>query len=121
MDIIILWRALAAIGILGLVLLSILWNGWLTPIQQFPRSIEIAILVLPLLFFVRGILHGKRDTFVAASLLSLPYTMVGVWYILSIDEKSYGYLMLLLSLCLFLGGFLYARELDKREKMKGEK
>ena len=58
MDITVLWRAMAAIGIIGLLVLIVLWNGWFTPVQQFPRSIEIAIMCIPLLFFVRGILYG---------------------------------------------------------------
>jgi len=118
MDITVLWRLLAAIGILGLILLSITWNGWLTPIQQFPRSIEIALLTVPLLYFVRGILYGKRDTFIAVTLLSFPYALMGIWYIFSAQESVYGYVMLGLSSCLFFGSLLNVWVLDKREKQE---
>jgi len=121
MDITVLWRALAVIGIIGLVLLSIVWNGWLTPVQNFPRSIEIALLTLPLLYFVRGILYGKRDTFIAVTLLSFPYALMGIWYIFSSQESIYGYFMLGLSICLFFGSLLNVWVLDKREKQGREK
>jgi len=121
MDITVLWRALAVIGIIGLVLLSIVWNGWLTPDQNFPRSIEIALLTLPLLYFVRGILYGKRDTFIAVTLLSFPYALMGIWYIFSSQESIYGYFMLGLSICLFFGSLLNVWVLDKREKQGREK
>jgi len=116
MDITILWRTLAAIGILGLIILIVLWNGWLSPVQQYPRSIEIAVLVTPLLFFVRGILHGKRDTFIAIMLLSFVYILIGIWYIYSPEERIYGLIMLALSLALFFGSLLNVWILDKRNK-----
>lgn len=116
MDITTLWRAFAAIGILGLVILIVLWNGWLSPVQEIPRSIEIAIMVLPLLFFVRGIMHGQRDTFIAVTLLSFPYALLGIWYSYSAQEVIYGYLMLLGSLFLFFGSLLNVWVMDKREK-----
>jgi len=115
-DITVFWRTLAAIGILGLVILIVLWNGWLSPVQEIPRSIEIAILVIPLLFFVRGILHGQRNTFIAVTLLSFPYALIGIWYIYSEQEAIYGYLMLLASLFLFFGSLLNVWVMDKRDK-----
>jgi len=118
MDITVLWRALAAFGIVGLVILIVLWNGWLSPVQDFPRSIEIAVLAAPLLYFIRGVLHGQRDTFIAVMLLSFIYVLMGIWYIYAPEEKLYGYLMLLLSLCLFFGSLLNVWILDKRDKLQ---
>jgi len=115
-DITVFWRFLAAIGILGLIILIVLWNGWLTPVQNVPRSIEITLLVAPLLFFVRGVLHGKRDTFIAVMLLSFPYVLMGIWYVFSAQESIYGYLLMLFSLCLFFGSLLNVWILDKRHK-----
>ena len=120
MDITVLWRVLAAIGILGLVILIVLWNGWLSPVQDIPRSLEIAILVIPLLFFVRGVLHGQRDTFIAVTLLSFPYALLGIWYAYSAEEAIYGYLMLLASLFLFFGSLLNVWVMDKRDKLKNK-
>lgn len=117
MDITTLWRALAAFGILGLVILIVVWNSWLTPVQVYPRSIEILFFAGPLLFFIRGILHARRYTFVVITMVSFAYILMGVWYILSIDEKVYGYLLLVLSFMMFLGSLMYVWVMDKREKL----
>ena len=115
-DVTVFWRFLAAVGILGLVTSIIIWNGWLTPIQEMPRSIEIAIFVAPLLFFVRGVMHGNRDTFISVMLLSFVYMLIGIWYMYSAEEALYGYLITGFSLCLFFGSLLNVRILDKRDK-----
>ena len=110
-----LWRTVALIGLLGLIALIILWNGWLTPVQTMNRGLEMALLEIPLLFFVRGIIRGDRDKHVAVTLLSFVYFCIGIWFVFSPEEKTYGYAMTLLSVCLYLGGFFYARTLDKLE------
>ena len=120
MDITIFWRILAGIGIAGLVTLIVVWNGWLSPQQKFPRSIEITLLVAPLLFFVRGVFKGNRDTFIGVMLLSFVYMLLGIWYAYSSDESSYGWIMLGLSLCLFFGSLLNVWILDKRDKQSRE-
>jgi uncharacterized membrane protein len=121
MDVTTFWRALAGLGILGLIILCIVWNGWLTPVQDFPRSIEIALLVAPLLYFVRGVMRGNRDTFIAVMLVAFVYMLMGIWYAFSAEEKIYGYLMLLFSLFLFFGSLLNVWILDKRDKLGQKK
>jgi uncharacterized membrane protein len=108
-----LWRLLTLSSLLGLMAIIIIWNGWLTPVQHLNRGLEIAILEFPLLFFVRGIINGDRDKHIAVSLLALAYFFIGVWFIFTPQESLYGYLITLLSLCLYLGGFFYARTLDQ--------
>ncbi len=115
MDVTKFWRALAGLGILGLIILCVVWNGWLAPVQSIPRSIEIVLLVAPLLYFMRGVLHGNRDTFIIVMLLAFIYMLMGIWYAFSAEEKIYGYLMLLFSLFLFFGSLLNVWLLDKRE------
>jgi len=117
MDITTFWRALAGIGIVGLITLCVVWNGWLTSVQSIPRSIEIFLLVAPLLYFVRGVLHGNRDTFIAVMLVSFVYMLMGIWYVFSAEEKVYGYLMLMFSLFLFFGSLLNVWIMDKRDKL----
>ena len=108
-----LWRVLTLISLFGLMVLIIVWNGWLTPVQYLNRGLEIAILEFPLLFFVRGIIDGNREKHIATTLLSLVYFFIGVWFIFAPEESLYGYLMTLLSIGLYLGSFLYVRTLDK--------
>ena len=116
MDITVLMRILAGVGMLGLVILIVAWNGWLAPVQEYPRSIEIALFVAPLLFFVRGVMHGQRNTFIAVMLLSFVYMLIGIWNMYSVDEVIYGYLMLGFSLFLFFGSLLNVWILNKRDK-----
>lgn len=116
MDITVFWRALAAVGIISLIILIIVWNGWMTPIQKIPRSIEIALMVAPLLYFLRGILHGNRDTFIAVMLLSFVYILMGIWYLYADQERIYGIIMLVASISLFFGTLLNVWILDKRDK-----
>ncbi len=118
MNIVTLWRALAGIGILGLVILIVVWNSWLTPVQEYPRSVEILFFAGPLLFFIRGILHARRYTMVVITMVSFAYVLMGVWYILSVDEKIYGYLLLTFSFLMFLGSLMHVWVMDKREKLE---
>lgn len=118
MDITVFWRTLAGIGISGLIILIVAWNGWLSPVQEFPKSIEIALLVSPLIFFVRGVFRGNRDTFIAVMLISFVYILMGIWYMYSAQEKPYGYFMLALSLCLFFGSLLNVWVMNKRDKKR---
>lgn len=39
------WRNLASVGLIGLILWVILWNGWLTPYQRVPRLLELLLLL----------------------------------------------------------------------------
>ena len=104
-----LWRACAVSGLLDLIILIVVWNGWLSTTQQFPRSIEIFILLLPLLPLVRGIIRGSNRSHVFSILVSLLYATLGVWYLFSPHEAVYGWLMILMSSLLYIGGFMSAK------------
>ena len=104
-----LWRSCAVGGLLGLIALILLWNGWLTPVQQFPRSLELLILLAPLLWLLRGILQGRNSSHVYAILVSLLYATLGAWYAFTPQEEPYGWLMIVLSAILYVGGFMSAK------------
>jgi len=110
-----LWlsRSSAITGLLGLIILICVWNGWLTPIQQVPLWLELLIFVSPLAPLVKGILSGNAATHVHATLISLLYLIFAVWYILTPQEEVYGYLMLLFGIMLYVGGFFGAKQLGK--------
>jgi len=109
---------LTLFSLLGLVITIIVWNGWLTTDQQMPRSLEIAIFCVPLLFFLRGILYGKRGTHVALMVVAFFYFLVGVWHIIEPSERAYGIVITILSFGLYLGGYLYAKNHDKIAQAK---
>lgn len=110
------WRLTTLLSITALIGLSVVWNGWLSPIQQVPRIFEISVLVVPLLLFLRGVLNERRQVFLLVSLLSLPYVLTGVWYVYSPLERGYGVLMVLFGSLLFASGFFYLKTLGKLEK-----
>jgi uncharacterized membrane protein len=120
MNLLLLWRTLSVGGLLGLIFWIILWNGWLTPVQYVPRWLELLIFLAPLMYLVRGILHGRISTSVHAILISLPYATLGVWFAVSPPEQVYGYVMLTLSICLYLGSFMTAKVLGKKAKAAKE-
>ncbi|WP_028489142.1 DUF2069 domain-containing protein [Thiothrix lacustris] len=116
MKLLMLWRTLSVGGLLGLIFWIILWNGWLTPEQYVPRWLELLVLLAPLMYLVRGILHGRIPTSVHAILISLLYIIVGFWFAISPPEQLYGYLMLVFSTSLYLGSFMTAKVLGERAK-----
>lgn len=105
--------ALSVVSMLGLLTLIIVWNGWLAPTQGVPVSFELAIFCIPLLFFLRGTLNGKRSTHVSLMVVAFFYFMAGVWHIVEPSERSYGIAIVVLSFGMYLGGYFYAKCHDK--------
>lgn len=106
------WYYLSLVGLLGLVILIIVWNAWLAPweTQVIPRPIEFAIFLLPLAFLTKGLVAGSTKTHAYASFTSLFYVSFGFWYLFTPLERMYGASMLLFSFMLYLGSFMYARQ-----------
>lgn len=69
---------LTLFGYLGTLALLLAWYGWLAPATHIPKSMALAVLLLPLLFPLRGLLHGRRYTFSWSCFLSLLYFIHGV-------------------------------------------
>lgn len=103
------WRNLASFGLIGLVLWIVLWNGWLTPYQRVPRWLELLLLLTPLLLLLRGVLYSRPKALFYSLLASLVYVTMGVWYVLEPPEQLYGYLLIVLSVCLYVGAFMSLR------------
>ncbi|MDD5393919.1 MAG: DUF2069 domain-containing protein [Thiothrix sp.] len=109
-----LWRNLTLVGLLGLIGVIILWNVWLTPVQSVPLWLELLLLLPPLLLLVRGIFQGNAKTHVHAVLVSLLYLTLGIWVAIGPQERMYGYALIMLSVCLYAGGFMSAKVLGKK-------
>lgn len=107
----ILSRWCALIGYLGLVGLLLSWFTWLAPPQNIPRVVVIVLLVVPLLFPLRGMIHARRYTHQWVGFLSLFYFMVGVDASFNHAEgQAYlGYWTVVFSLMLFVGSTFFAR------------
>jgi len=62
--------------LLSLIVLSVIWELWLAPLR--PGGSWLVLKVLPLLFPLRGMLHGRRYTFQWTTLLIWLYFTEGV-------------------------------------------
>lgn len=71
---------------IALIVLSVLWEGWLTPTQ--PAGLWLIIKALPLLIPLFGMLHMKRTSFSIASLIAMLYFTEGI--MISWGEYSTG-------------------------------
>lgn len=109
------WYWLAVIGIMGLIFWILAWNIWLAPkgLQLLPLSVELAILLLPLALLLRGVLNAHVETHAYASFIAIFYAFLGFWFAFSPNEAIYGYIMLLFTFFMYLGGFLYAKTVGK--------
>ncbi|OGI41671.1 MAG: hypothetical protein A2150_02970, partial [Candidatus Muproteobacteria bacterium RBG_16_64_11] len=69
---------IATIAYLALLVLSVLWEGWLAPAPRMPPGLWLTLKAVPLLIALSGVLHGRPKTHVWAELLALLYFMEGV-------------------------------------------
>ena len=101
---------LTMVGYSGLLLLILLWFGWLSPPEIVPRSVAIAIMAIPLLLPLRGLLYGRPYTFAWTSFLALFYFIHGITEAYSAPEvRLLAMLEILFSTMLYTGAMLYAR------------
>jgi len=104
-----LWRVATLCGYFGTLFLVMAWIIWLAP-DSTPRSIVLAIALLPMLLPLRGLLHGTRYTHAWASFLALPYFAFGIDAMIHRTEMKWlGALLVLLSTVWFCGCMFYAR------------
>ena len=104
-------RVLTLVGFFGLVALFLNWFVWIAPPATMPRAFPIIALVVPLLFPMRGLLHGRRYTHQWTSFLTMVYFALGVdaWFNAAPAREWLGAAQVLFSLALFVGTVLYAR------------
>ena len=70
--------ALTLFGYFGTLTVLTVWYSWLAPATLFPAALVLLVLVVPLLFPLRGLLHGRRYTFAWSCFLALLYFTHGV-------------------------------------------
>lgn len=101
------WTAVASL--IGLITLTLAWEGWIAPLR--PGGSWLVLKALPLLLPLRGLLHGRRYTFQWATLLSLAYLTEGLVRAWSDSGASRAMAMgeVILALAFFAAAALYAR------------
>ncbi|OOZ41392.1 hypothetical protein BOW53_03860 [Solemya pervernicosa gill symbiont] len=109
-------QATALTGYFGLIFLLLLWNIWIAPSKHFPISLVLIVLVVPLLFPLRGLLHGRSYTYAWSSMLSLLYLALGImeavtkpYEVTQTPERLLGIIEIIFSVMLFVGAILYVR------------
>lgn len=104
------WRTVALSGYFGLFGLLLLWFAWLEPPSRLPVAWALLLWVGPLLFPVRGLLHGRPYTHAWASFLALFYFAFGVFCAAGPMARPWlAWLEIGLSVLWFLGAILYVR------------
>jgi uncharacterized membrane protein len=111
------WQPLALASYLLLIVLTVLWEGWLAP--KAPPGFWLAVKSLPLLLPLSGLLHGRSRSHLLACLLLMPYLTEGT--VLLYTERLLGLargsawpwaaLETLLTLVFIISAALYVRAL----------
>ena len=102
-------RVLALVGYFGTMAFLMLWIIKLAP-PQIPKSIAVAISLLPLLLPLRGMLHGRVYTHSWSGFLALPYFAFGVDAAIHRTEKPWlGIVLVALSIVWFFGSAYYSK------------
>ena len=105
-----LWRITTLAAYFGLFLLLILWTIWLEPPRYLPVALVLMLLVGPLLFPLRGLLHGRPYTHAWTSFMALFYFVAGVFNAAGAMTRPWlAWLEIALSITLFFGAVLYTR------------
>lgn len=97
-------------GYFALLALLFAWIIWFRDTSLIPTSLLLLIAIGPLLFPLRGLLHGRPYTFAWASMLSLLYLIHSVVELYSSpDHRQLAGAELLFTLCFYGGAMFYAR------------
>lgn len=108
-----IWRWGALSGFLGLLLLLTLRTVWLSPPDYWPRSLVLVLLVGPLLFPLRGMIHGRVGTHLWGAILAMAYFVVGIYHfagaLAGVEPRWIATLEILFSLLLFVCANLFVR------------
>jgi uncharacterized membrane protein len=101
---------LALGGYLGTLALLTAWYAWLAPSIHFPIAYALLFLLTPLLFALRGMLHGRLYTFQWSCFLALFYFIHGVGEAYASDTARHlGLLEILFTSTWFLAAMAYIR------------
>ena len=63
---------------IGLILLTLAWEGWLAPAPRTAPGLWLMLKAIPLAILLRGLLHGRARAFGWAGLLAMLYLLEGL-------------------------------------------
>ncbi|MEF8834392.1 MAG: DUF2069 domain-containing protein [Halofilum sp. (in: g-proteobacteria)] len=104
------YRAATLAGYFGLLALLLNWFTWIAPPERMPIPLVLILTTVPLLFPLRGLLHGRPYTHAWASFLALPYFILGVDAVAAGTEPVWlGWAAIVFSTTLFTASVGYTR------------
>jgi len=109
--------ALTLTGYLGTFALMTAWYAWLAPSIHFPVALVLLLLVTPLLFPLRGMLHARRYTIAWSCFIALLYFTHGIveaWH--SEITRHLGVLEVVLTTLWFCAGIAYIKATRGEER-----
>lgn len=96
-------------GYFALLLLLVIWHGFLFPANKQPWLI-LGFIVAPLLFPLKGLLNEKPYTYAWTSFVILLYFIHGIVEAWANDnERVYAVIEIYLSVQVYIGAIYYAR------------
>lgn len=102
-------RNVSVASLVALIVLCVLWEGWLAPIR--PGGTLLTLKAVPLLFPLRGLLNGRRYTYQWATMFILLWFTEGVvrgWSDQGLS-RTLALVEIVLSLAFFAAASIYAR------------
>ena len=102
--------AITLLGYFGTLALLTVWYSWLAPSTHFPTALVLSVMLIPLLFPLRGLLHGRKYTFAWSCFLALLYFTHGVMEAYSSDvNRHLGLFEVVFSSLWFVAAMIYIR------------
>ena len=102
-------RWLTLCGYFGLMAGIYAWHMLINQTADHMMSLVLVFQLGPLMFPLRGLLHGKTYTHAWSIYLAIFYFIVGVWYAGGSDGRLFGLYVIATSLLFFTGTVLYTR------------
>jgi uncharacterized membrane protein len=102
--------ALTLFGYFSTLTLLTVWYSWLAPSTHLPTALVLCAALVPLLFPLRGLLHGRKYTFAWSCFLALLYFTHGVMEAYSSQATRHlGLLEVLFTSLWFVAAMAYIR------------
>ncbi len=109
-------RSVALASYLALIVVIVLWEGWLAPPTPAPRLFWLGLKLAPLVLPLYGMLRAKPKTYIVAALIVLLYFTEGVMLAYSAFKGTegrgvlaYALAQTALAIVFFVGAAFYSR------------
>lgn len=109
-----LTHAITLTGYFGLMAGIYAWHVWLGDTPDHAISVILLLQLGPLMFPLRGLLHGRVYTHAWSLYLAIFYFVVGVWYAGAAEDRPFGMYVIACSMLFFTGALFYTRTASRQ-------